>query len=182
MQHRMGLSGDGVVDRPDWRHLVWHFELPDFGPSSLCDYDTINGDANWGTSAAIAQLQSAAERLHRRAGMAVAVGDLGHRYGGEIAGHVTHEHGLDVDLRPIRDDGRQCSTRGTFWWHAGYDRDATRQLVRAIRATARGHVKEILFNDPSLVAEGLTVRSAGHDDHLHVRYCESRHRDWRYRC
>jgi peptidoglycan hydrolase-like protein with peptidoglycan-binding domain len=181
-QRHLGLVPTGVVGRQTWRHLVWHFQLPDFRPRSLCDYDTINGNANWGTSATVAHLEAAARRLHRRTGMAVAVGDLGHQHGGEIAGHVTHERGLDVDLRPIRDDGRQCSRAGTFWWHRVYDRQATRDLIHAIHATAPRHVKEILFNDPALVREGLTVRSPGHDDHLHVRYCQPHHRDWGYRC
>ena len=34
-----------------------------------------------------------------------------------------------------------------------------------------GHIKVILFNDPQLISEGLTVQlSPNHDNHLHVRY------------
>jgi hypothetical protein len=33
-------------------------------------------------------------------------------------------------------------------------------------------VKLIYFNDPVLIREGLTRYYAGHDDHVHVRYCE----------
>ncbi len=45
-----------------------------------------------------------------------------------------------------------------------------------------GHVKVIYFNDPVLIGEGLTKRLAGHDDHLHVRYCEAWHPVIAYRC
>ena len=33
-------------------------------------------------------------------------------------------------------------------------------------------MKLIYFNDPVLISEGLTTWYTGHDDHLHVRYCE----------
>ena len=55
---------------------------------------------------------------------------------------------------------------------SSYDRTATRALIKAIRAAAPGHVKLIYFNDPVLIREGLTTRYTGHDDHLHIRYCE----------
>jgi hypothetical protein len=55
---------------------------------------------------------------------------------------------------------------------AVYERTATRALVKAIRAAAPGHVKLIYFNDPVLIREGLTRYYPGHDDHVHVRYCE----------
>ena len=170
----------GVADAGTWRALLAHLELPAFG-STLCDYSVGNGTANWGTAAAIGQLEAAASSL-RRAGISrPAVGDLGFEHGGDIAGHQSHEQGLDVDLRPMRRDDRQCSW-GTNWRSSTYDRSATRALVRAIRATAPGHVKVIYFNDPTLVREGLTRWYSGHDDHLHVRYCERVHPLAAYRC
>ena len=111
----------------------------------------------------------------------VAVGDLSLEHGGNIAGHATHEVGLDVDIRPIRDARNQC-TYGTNWRVSSYDRAATRILIKAIRAAAPGHIKLIYFNDPVLVDEGLTTPYFNHDDHLHVRYCEVSHADARYRC
>ena len=101
----------------------------------------------------------------------VAVGDIGLQHGGDIAGHETHERGLDVDVRLMRKANDQCRWGGNFR-ASTYDRAATRALIKAIRATAPGHVKLIYFNDPVLIKEGLTTRFPGHDDHLHVRYCE----------
>ena len=43
-------------------------------------------------------------------------------------------------------------------------------------------MKLIYFNDPVLIKEGLTHRFTGHDDHLHVRFCETWPLDPRYRC
>ena len=43
-------------------------------------------------------------------------------------------------------------------------------------------MKLIYFNDPVLIKEGLTTRFAGHDDHLHVRYCEKTHPLKKYDC
>ena len=111
----------------------------------------------------------------------VAVGDIGLEHGGDIPGHETHEQGLDVDVRPMRDAENQCS-HPTNYRQAAYDRAATRALIREIRAAAPGHVKVIYFNDPVLIGEGLTKRLAGHDDHLHVRYCEAWHPVIAYRC
>jgi peptidoglycan hydrolase-like protein with peptidoglycan-binding domain len=170
----------GIADAATWLLLLAHLELPVFG-STLCDYSVGNGPANWGTAAAIGQLEAAASSLRRSGISRPAVGDIGFEHGGAIPGHVTHQQGLDVDLRPMRRDDRQCSW-GTNWRSSTYDRAATRALVRAIRATAPGHVKVIYFNDPTLIREGLTRWYTGHDDHLHIRYCERVHPLAAYRC
>ena len=72
----------------------------------------------------------------------------------------------------MRKANDQCSF-GTNWRTTAYDRVATRSLVQAIRAATPGHVKFILFNDPVLIAEGLTTHQSGHDDHLHLTLCEA---------
>jgi hypothetical protein len=43
-------------------------------------------------------------------------------------------------------------------------------------------VKLIFFNDPTLIAEGLTTHWDNHDNHLHVRYCEKVHPNSLYAC
>jgi peptidoglycan hydrolase-like protein with peptidoglycan-binding domain len=174
------LAVTGIADAATWRLLLAHLELPVFG-STLCDYSVGNGPANWGTAAAIGQLEAAAASLARTGLSRPAVGDIGFEHGGAIPGHVTHQQGLDVDLRPMRRDHRQCAA-GTNWRSSTYDRAATRALVKAIRATAIGHVKVVYFNDPVLIREGLTRWHSGHDDHLHVRYCERVHPLAAYHC
>jgi murein endopeptidase len=148
---------------------------------TLCDYTDGFGKANWGTGSAIGLLEAGAARFAKSVRGGVAVGDVSLEHGGDIGGHTTHEVGLDVDIRLIRDHRDQCRL-GTNWRVASYDRAATRILIDAIRAAAPGHVKLIYFNDPVLIAEGLTTAFPNHDDHLHVRYCERGHPQAMYRC
>jgi peptidoglycan hydrolase-like protein with peptidoglycan-binding domain len=180
-QQHAGLPQTGVADAATWRALAWHFELPRFSSASLCDYTTGNGAANWGTASTIGWLE-AAGRWSVTAGFGrIAIGDVGLEHGGDIAGHETHERGLDADIRPLRKANDQC-TWGTRWSYSTYDRAATRALVKAIRSIAAGHVKVIYFNDPVLISEGLTTWYAGHEDHLHVRLCEATHPVPMYDC
>jgi peptidoglycan hydrolase-like protein with peptidoglycan-binding domain len=181
LERHVGLPVDGIADTTVWRYLVAHFDLPTFSSSALCDYSVGNAGANWGTAAAIGQLERAGALLVRAGLGRAPVGDIGFEHGGDIPLHSTHEAGLDVDLRPIRNNRDQC-TWGTNWQLASYDRAATRVLVRAIRSAAPGHVRLIYFNDPVLIEEGLTTWYAGHDDHLHVRYCEAKHALAAYAC
>ena len=179
-QAHMGLPQTGAVNGATWRALIWHFELPRFSASALCDYDP-PANANWGTAELISTVEEAGRSMVNAGFGQVAVGDLGYEHGGDHPEHETHEVGLDADLRPMKKANDQCSG-GTRWTLAAYDRAATRALAKAIRAATPGHVKEILFNDPVLIAEGLTVFRAGHDDHLHVRLCEAWHPVPLYRC
>jgi peptidoglycan hydrolase-like protein with peptidoglycan-binding domain len=180
-ERHVGLPVDGIADPVVWRYLIAHFDLPVFSSSALCDYSVGNGLANWGTGAAIGQLEAAGRTAVTTGLGRIPVGDVGLEHGGNIAGHQTHELGLEVDVRPVRDRRDQCRW-GTNWRLASYDRTATRALIKAIRNAAPGHVKLIYFNDPKLIAEGWATRFAGHDDHLHVRYCEVWHPVAAYRC
>ena len=179
-QAHMGLAQSGSVDGATWRALIWHFELPRFSASALCDYDP-PANANWGTAELISTIEAAGRAMVQAGYGQVPVGDLSYEHGGDHPEHKTHEVGLDADLRMMRKANDQCSSPST-WRSTAYDRAATRALVKAIRAATPGHVKEILFNDPQLIAEGLTVFRADHDDHLHVRLCEAGHPEPLYRC
>ncbi|MCP2167359.1 penicillin-insensitive murein endopeptidase [Goodfellowiella coeruleoviolacea] len=181
-QTHAGISSDGITGPDTWKNLVWHYDYPAF-PSGLCDQDPDgNGTANWGTAAAIAQLEQAATAFAATGNGNVPLGDVGREHGGDIPGHASHDVGLDVDIWPIRTDSAQCTAGRITWQSATYDRAATRELVKAIRAAAPGHVKLVFFNDPTLISEGLTTSYANHDNHLHVRYCELVHPSSLYTC
>jgi peptidoglycan hydrolase-like protein with peptidoglycan-binding domain len=169
-QRHAGLALTGAVEATTWRYLISHFERPSFG-RWVCDYQVGNGLADWGTGAAIGGIEAAAVPVVLRGHGRVAIGDIGFEHGGDIPGHESHERGLDVDVRPMRRDENQCRW-GVSYRSPSYDRTATRDLIRAIRAAAPSHVKVIWFNDPTLIREGLTRWHVGHDDHLHIRYCE----------
>ena len=180
-QTHAGIGADGIAGPVTWRNLVWHHDYPDL-TQNLCDQNPGgNGTAaNWGTAAAVAQLEQAA-RTFTGAGP-VPLGDIGFEHGGTIPGHSSHAVGLDVDIWPIRTDHAQCTAGRITWQSATYDRAATRELVRAVRDAAPGHVKLIFFNDPTLIAEGLTTHWDNHDNRLHVRYCEPVHPNGLYSC
>jgi peptidoglycan hydrolase-like protein with peptidoglycan-binding domain len=180
-QAHAGRQVTGEVTRSTWRRLIAHYELPTFNGTSLCDYSVGNGAANWGTAAAINQVEAAAKVVASKGYGRVAIGDVSREHGGNIALHSTHKVGLDVDLRPMRRANDQCRW-GVNWRWSTYDRKATRALIKAIRAAAPGHVKLIYFNDPVMIRAGLTRWFPGHDDHLHVRYCEQTHPLARYDC
>jgi peptidoglycan hydrolase-like protein with peptidoglycan-binding domain len=182
-QSHAGLTADGIVGPTTWKNLVWHYDYPNFSLSGICDYSTSNGTAaNWGTGAAVGQIQAAGARFVGTGNGEVSIGDISLEHGGDIAGHSTHEVGLDIDLRPIRTDSGQCSV-GVRWDSASYDRAATKALIDAIIDTAPGHVKLIFFNDPQLNGyRGVVTPLTAHDDHLHVRYCERAHASSTYTC
>jgi peptidoglycan hydrolase-like protein with peptidoglycan-binding domain len=180
-QSHAGIGVDGIVGPVTWRNLAWHYVYPRFG--AMCDQDPDgNGAANWGTGAAIGQLEAAAEAFAATGQGKVPLGDIGFEHGGSIPGHASHQVGLDVDLWPIRTDGEQCTAGRITWESDTYDRAATRALVKAVREHAPGHVRLIFFNDPVLIDEGLTSHYDNHDNHLHVRYCEVEHPSGTYRC
>jgi peptidoglycan hydrolase-like protein with peptidoglycan-binding domain len=181
-QQHAGIGADGVAGPETWRNLVWHYGYPDFA-TGICDQDPGgNGTANWATAAAIGQLEQAARTFAGSGNGRIPMGDAGFEHGGSIPGHSSHQVGLDVDLWPIRTDSAQCTAGRITWRSSTYDRAGTRQLINEIRAAAPGHVKLILFNDPTLIGEGLTTEWPNHDNHLHVRYCERVHPNSLYTC
>lgn len=93
---------------------------------------------------------------HRRFG----VGNISKANGAAFPPHGTHKDGLQVDLRPVRKDGKQI---GVSWLdHEHYDRLATAQLIGLFRA--HPSTRSILFNDHFPGVQPWP----GHDDHFHV--------------
>lgn len=173
-QKHMGITANGIVNAATWRALVGHHELPRFTSKQLCDYSVGNGAANWGMAEAIDTLEAVGRSMVSLGSGRIAVGDISFEHPGDMPGHATHERGLDIDIRMLRKANDQC-TWGTRWSYTTYDRTATRVMIKTFRALAPGHIKVIYFNDPILIGEGLTTWYSGHDDHIHVRFCEKIH-------
>ena len=93
----------------------------------------------------------------------ISIGQISHRGGGEFKPHKQHRRGVEADMRPLSRDGQDLQL--TFN-SAEYSRDLTREFVTLLRSNARMH--RVFFNDPTLMAEGLTNPAAGHDNHLHL--------------
>lgn len=95
---------------------------------------------------------------HRKFG----VGNISLSGGIPYEKHSTHRTGLDVDIRPLRKDGRN---EQVFWYqHDLYDHDATAKLIGLFHAYPG--VQTILFNDTSIP---FVKPFKDHDNHFHVK-------------
>lgn len=95
----------------------------------------------------------------------VAIGDISRKGGGPFPPHATHKDGLDVDMRPLTNNG---INEPTNIGAANYSHEQTRELILLIRGNF--NIELIFFNDPLTIREGLTRRAKGHGNHLHVRF------------
>jgi penicillin-insensitive murein endopeptidase len=88
------------------------------------------------------------------------VGNISLAGGARHPDHVKHRSGLDVDIRPLRKDGKHlsCNIRDTQ-----YDGIATAKLIELSLRNA--HVGNVIFNDTS---NRQVSRGQCHDDHFHV--------------
>ncbi|TFW31123.1 hypothetical protein [Massilia horti] len=90
------------------------------------------------------------------------VGNISLAGGEPYEKHETHKSGLEVDVRPIRKDGRHDQV---FWYQRDlYDHDATAKLIGIFHAYAG--VRTILFNDTSIP---FVKPFKDHDHHFHVQ-------------
>jgi hypothetical protein len=120
----------------------------------------------YGTAATIGALQAvgAAWAAAHPNGPRIGIGDVSFKGGGKMPPHVSHDKGVDVDLRIMRNDGKEL---GTTYRDRSYSHALTQQLVDLIRGNTVASVKVIYFNDPAV--KGVRPWK-GHDNHLHVRF------------
>lgn len=109
------------------------------------------------------ELGAAWQRAHPD-GPRIAIGDLSRRGGGPMPPHHSHQLGVDVDIRLMRQDGRET---GVTFRDPAYSLALTRDLVNRLRTNGRLAVQYIFCNDPRLPG---TRQWAGHENHLHVRF------------
>ena len=127
-------------------------------------------DRRWGTDTLVREIILLGRwwaRSHPDAPR-LGIGDLslpeGGHFGGPGVGHLSHQNGLDVDIRLVRADGTEGGA------HPGtYDAALTQEVVD--RLVARG--AQLVLIGPSLDLGGpaaVVRRWPNHDDHLHVRF------------
>ena len=97
-------------------------------------------------------------------GPRIGIGDISFRGGGHMQPHVSHQRGVDADIRLMRTDGSEGSVT---YKEPAYSRDRTQQLVDMIRTNDAMKVELVLFNDLQI---GGICEWPGHDNHLHVRF------------
>ena len=100
----------------------------------------------------------------RHDGHMVQIGNISKLGGGRLSPHKSHRHGLDVDFRPFRKDGRIA---GVTIHDRNYSHELTAEFVDLLRKELPG--VRILFNDKKLVPH-KTQQYPGHNDHLHVTF------------
>lgn len=88
------------------------------------------------------------------------IGNISLAGGGKFKPHDSHRNGLQVDVRPLRKDGRHA---GVKYFESGYDRDATAKLIRLF--TQHPFVTKVYFNDRRI--PGVFPLDS-HDNHFHV--------------
>ena len=88
------------------------------------------------------------------------IGNISLAHGFKSRDHKGHRNGRQVDIRPLRKDGKQgpCSILS-----ADYDSDGTRKLIEIFVRSRE--VKRVLFNDRRIPNVKYWI---GHDDHFHL--------------
>ena len=88
------------------------------------------------------------------------VGDISLAGGVATPDHHSHQNGLQVDIRPLRTDGRE---EAVVWSDLHYDKAAMEKLIEMFRTFAP--VVQIFFNDPNIP---FVKKLKNHDNHFHV--------------
>ncbi len=120
-------------------------------------------DRVWGTPTVIQTIKNIAIQLKPH-GFDIGIGDISFQAGGRMSPHGSHKRGVDVDIRPIRTDGKHVPCSIT---DPNYSHEKTKLLVEALHALP--NLKLILFNDSKM--KGVRFYE-GHHNHLHVRFEE----------
>jgi hypothetical protein len=131
----------------------------------------------WGQPRVIQALVAIAKEWKRRGYGSLVYGDISLQYGGPFPPHISHQFGVDIDIRPIGINDSHVNNVTTVN-SRHYDRTRTRELIQLIQNNgiipvskdSKTGVWNIGFQDPILISEGLTVNWRGHEDHFHVRF------------
>src|SRR5215813_4252212 len=138
--------------------------LPESGPGFVTS-NRGNDEFQWGqqtTIDAALRTANAWDVLHPN--HAFSIGQISKKGGGHFPPHHSHKHGLDIDVRPLRKDGKNLPVDMS---ESQYDRALTTELIDLWWTNAP--VQLVYFNDQTVINAGLSIHCAGHNDHFHVR-------------
>lgn len=115
----------------------------------------------WGRPALVHGLERAGRRWALLRRDRIGVGDLSLERGGPFPPHAGHQRGTEVDVSPVRSDGRELATAvgASTYSHAW-----TRRLIDLLRSEVPTDV--VLFDDRAIPG---VAPWPGHSDHLHLR-------------
>src|SRR4030095_8538008 len=98
----------------------------------------------FGRASTIRSLMGVAEAwAGRHAAPRLQFGDISRRGGGPFPPHRAHQRGLEVDLRPVTNNGREEASN---FRAMNYSHELTKELVQLIRGQFPD--VRIFFNDP----------------------------------
>jgi peptidoglycan hydrolase-like protein with peptidoglycan-binding domain len=140
--------------------------LPESGIGFVTYNRELGGADQVGRAATIRHIQELGELWSaKHPSRPIAIGDISRKGGGPFPPHATHKDGLDVDMRPLTNNG---INEPTNIGAANFSHEATRELILLIRDNF--DIETIFFNDPLTISEGLTRHAKGHENHVHVRF------------
>jgi penicillin-insensitive murein DD-endopeptidase len=140
------------------------FMLPQFyeGAGYYTHGTPENGAGQYAHPKMMTFLMLAAQRWSAVDNRKFGVGNISLAGGPAYARHQSHRSGLDVDIRPLRKDGKRALVYCTD--KKDYDGEGTAKLIDIMWKTSM--VKAILFNDTKIPR----VRSwTNHSHHFHVQ-------------
>lgn len=130
-------------------------------------YGTHTPERRWGTARTVQAIEAVAKAWHEKhPDLRFGVGDISKRGGGPISGHVSHQHGVDFDVRPLRKDRQEAPV---VWQDSQYSRDLTKDLIQLLIDNGIAPVKVIFFDDPQIGIDKVH-KWPNHDNHFHVRF------------
>lgn len=139
--------------------------LPQSGVGFVTNNRGANGEFQFGQKSTIdAALRVATTWDSLHAQRPSSIGQISLKGGGPMPPHKSHRLGLDIDVRPMRADGANQPVTIT---DSEYDRALTTALIALWWQKAP--VQSLFFNDPTVIATGLSQFVNGHHNHFHVR-------------
>jgi hypothetical protein len=178
------VSGvDGIIDVNGSTHKFleaanapqWQEMPSDSSKQGFINFDNLQGDVHdFGTHWIIETIQEAANiylsdfKASNPNAALITTNNLSIIRGGDSPIHATHETGLSCDILLPRKDG---TFGGITFRDSKYDQDAMEAMLRSIKKQDKYGIKQIFFNDFTLVAKGLcqNLHDGGvHDNHAHI--------------
>jgi len=139
--------------------------LPENGTGFVTNNRCDNGACQFGQQSTIdAALAVAAAWNGQHSDRPLSIGQISKKGGGPFPPHKSHRVGLDVDVRPMRQDGENEPVTIS---DPEFDLALTTELIKLWWQKAP--VQVVFFNEPSVITAGLSQFVNGHHNHFHVR-------------
>jgi hypothetical protein len=142
---------------PQNRSRAGYVQMP---ASGVGFYAYSSSGRRWGRPTLVYGIIRAGVKWQQARMPRMGVGEISLMNGGDISGHVSHERGVDVDMRLVRDSGEGPVNR----FQGAYNRTRTGNLIRLFKREIPTQL--VLFND---LRVGGVLYWPNHDDHFHLR-------------